>query len=189
VDFLSNLIRSFAPAAAPEEEVPEQDYEGADGQVCPACQRVNPPAQALCSFCRAPLAFLLESTPESGELVLIPDFYQPLFQACHAVAKGEMSPEDWSVRWESVVQQLESMAQSVQHHLQKLPAKTPDRSRIAGLVEEVLAGIENALQALETMALYLENHHPECLNRGWMQLVAATPQIQYAAARLGTKGT
>lgn len=187
MDFLSNLIRSFAPA--PEEEVPEQDYEGTDGQVCPACQRLNAPNQALCSFCRAPLPFLLDSTPESGELVLIPDFYQPLFQACHAVAKGEMTTEEWSIRWESVVHQLEAMAQNVEHHLQKLPAKTPDLPRIAALVEEVLSGIERALQALEMMALYLENHHPECLNRGWMQLVAATPLIQQAASRLASRGT
>ena len=186
MDFLSNLIRSFAPAP---EEVPEQDYEGADGQVCPACQRLNAPAQMLCSFCRAPLAFLLDSTPDSGELVLIPDFYQPLFQACHAVAKGEMSAEDWSLRWDSVVQQLEAMAQNVQHHLGRLPTKTPDRARLVGLVEEVLEAIEKALQALETMALYLENRHPECLNRGWMQLVAATAPIQQAAARLGARGT
>ena len=71
----------------------------------------------------------------------------------------------------------------------KRSAGVPDLPRIAALVEEVLSGIERALQALEMMALYLENHHPECLNRGWMQLVAATPLIQQAASRLASRGT
>lgn len=183
MDFLSSLIQSFAPSQ-PEEEIPEEDYVGADGQVCPQCERVSPPAQALCTFCRAPLAFLTESRPESDELVLIPDFYQPLFQACHAVAEGKITPEQWEEEWLTVVRKLEGMAQGVDQNLQKLPSKTPHRQQIAGAVQEVLDGIEGALRALDTMGLFMENSHPECLNRGWMQLVAATGGIQRAAAAL-----
>lgn len=183
MEFLTSLIQSFAPAA-PQEEIPEEDYEGADGQNCPECQRVSPPAQALCSFCRAPLAFLTEATPESEELVLIPDFYQPLFQACHSVVEKKITPEEWSVQWELVVQQLEGMAEGIDQNVQRLPAKTARRQHILELATQVLAGIEKALQAMDTMALFMENEHPECLNRGWMQLVAATGGIQRAAAEL-----
>ncbi|MBX3170940.1 MAG: hypothetical protein KF760_26265 [Candidatus Eremiobacteraeota bacterium] len=183
MDFLSSLIQSFAPAA-PQPEIPEEDYEGPGGQICPACQRVSPPAQALCSFCRAPLAFLTEAAPESEELVLIPDFYQPLFKACHAVAEKKITPEEWSLQWESVVQRLEEMAEDIDRNVQKLPARVPQRQHILDLATQVLAGIEKALQGLDTMALFLENEHPECLNRGWMQLVAATGGIQRAAAQL-----
>ncbi len=183
MDFLASLIQSFSPAA-PQDEIPEDDYAGSDGQVCPACQRVSPPAQALCSFCRAPLEFLTRSAPESEELVLIPDFYQPLFQACHAVAEKKMTLEEWSLQWEGVVQRLEEMAEGIDQNVQRLPAKVPQRQHIVDLATQVLAGIECALQALDTMALFLENEHPECLNRGWMQLVAATGGIQRAAAEL-----
>lgn len=183
MDFLSSLIQSFAPSA-PEEEIPEEDYEGSDGQVCPACQRVSPPAQALCSFCRAPLPFLIEAAPDSEELVLIPDFYTPLFAACHAVAEKKITVEEWSEQWELVVQRLEAMAEGIDQNVQRLPPKTPQRLYIVELATQVLAGIESALQALDTMALFLENEHPECLNLGWMQLVAATGGIQRAAAEL-----
>lgn len=183
MDFLSSLIQAFAPSA-PQEEVPEDDYEGADGQTCPACQRISPPVQALCTFCRAPLPFLTEAAPESEELVLIPEFYQPLFQACHAVAEKKITPEEWSQQWEAVVQRLEGMAEGIDQNVQRLPPKAPQRLYIEELAARVLAGIEEALQALDTMALFLENEHPECLNRGWMQLVAATGGIQRAAAEL-----
>lgn len=183
MDFLSSLIQSFAPAA-PQEDIPEEDYQGHDGQTCPECRRVSPPAQALCSFCRAPLAFLTEARPDSEELVLIPDFYQPLFKACHAVAEKKITPEEWSLQWEAVVQRLEEMAEGIDRNVQRLPAKVPQRQQIIDLATQVLAGIETALQALDTMALFLENEHPECLNRGWMQLVAATGGIQRAAAEL-----
>lgn len=183
VDFLSSLIQSFAPAA-PQEEIPEEDYQGRDGQVCPECGRVSPPAQALCTFCRAPLAFLTDAAPDSEELVLIPDFYQPLFAACHAVAEKKITPEEWTQEWEAVVRRLEEMAEGIDRNVQKLPPKVPQRQHILELATQVLAGIESALQALDTMALFLENEHPECLNRGWMQLVAATGGIQRAAAQL-----
>ena len=183
VDFLSNLIQAFSPAA-PVEDIPEEDYEGPDAQLCPECKRASPPAQALCSFCRAPLAFLTESRPESEELVLIPDFYQPLFQACHAVAVKKITPEEWSLQWEAVAQKLEGMAEGIDHNVQRLPANAPRRARIVELATQVLVGIEEALKAMDTMALFMENEHPECLNRGWMQLVAATGNIQRAAAEL-----
>lgn len=116
--------------------------------------------------------------------MLIPDFYQPLFQACHAVAEKKMTLEEWSLQWEGVVQRLEEMAEGIDQNVQRLPAKVPQRQHIVDLATQVLAGIECALQALDTMALFLENEHPECLNRGWMQLVAATGGIQRAAAEL-----
>ena len=188
MDYLTNLIRSFAPGggASDEDQEPEecQEYVGQDAQICAQCGLSNPPAQPLCGSCRGPLAYLTRPMEDSGGLVMVPDFYQPLFRACHSVATGQITADQWSTEWESLVERLEGIAQSVEQQGARLPADTPYRGRIFELIGFVLSGVEAALQGMDTMALYLESGSPECLNRGWMELVAATGEIQKAAAEL-----
>ena len=117
------------------------------------------------------------SAEEDGELVPIPAFYQPLFQACHAVAAGQIEVDAWWTAWEAVADQFESTATAVAEQIEAAQEPVP-------LAEELLQALEQAQQALADMATYPEQGDPEILNQGWLALVRATALNQAVSARL-----
>lgn len=149
MDYLANLINTFNP------EVEAQ---------------VHPDALA---------ALAEDAHADDGELVAIPAFYQPLFEACHAVAGGLISAEQWIAVWQAVAARLLEIASGVESSLAKV-REAPHFVQAAG--EQLLGGIQAALDALDSMGQYLDRPDPEFLNQGWLALVRATGTIQHATA-------
>ncbi|MEW6277583.1 MAG: hypothetical protein AB1758_03090, partial [Candidatus Eremiobacterota bacterium] len=165
-------------------------YSGPDAVACPSCGGANGPGQVICSACQEPLASFDPSDDADGELVSVPSAYQPLFQACHAVASGQTDLDAW---WAEVVflsRVLSATRESVDRHA---AAVTPELWEQNPALEQstlaLRAGLEDALAALEGMSAYLDEDDPELLNRGWMDLLKATGAIQSAGAAFAERPT
>ena len=178
MDFLSNLVGNFDAGDEEQKRVP---FDGPEAEVCPECQWSNPPGQMVCLGCRKimPGAGGEGNDDEGGELVPIPAFYQPLFQACHNVAEGQIPVEEWEKSWRSVVLTMQSVAKGVEEHLSQL--REPDAS-VVDASNLLLTNLQGAFDALDSMGGYPENQDAEILNQGWMALVRATAGIQRSAA-------
>ena len=73
---------------------------------------------------------------------------------------------------------MESSLLAVERQLSRLnhsPSEIHDR---------LLYGLRGALEALDSMATYLEVEDPDILNRGWMALLEATVDIQDSTREL-----
>lgn len=173
---LSGLVSTFTPPLPAGEDSGET-------QLCFACGRSQSVQLSYCGTCKKPLPSLLRSLTEQpaerSELVLVPHFYQPFYEACNAVASGAITPEEWADEWSKVAEQLDQAWEGVAGALGALDADDEDA---AGPAAEMEAGLDGARAALESMEQYLDEPDPEILNQGWLQLVRATGQIQRAAA-------
>jgi hypothetical protein len=177
MDAFSGLVSTFTPP------LQGQAADGDETQLCFGCGRSQSVQLSYCGTCRKPLPSLLRSLTEKpaerSELVLVPDFYQPFYEACNAVASGAITPEQWAEEWEKVARQLDAAWDSVADALGALDAEDEDA---AGPAEEMEAGLDGAREALESMEAYLDEPDPEILNQGWLALIRATGRIQRAAA-------
>lgn len=109
----------------------------------------------------------------------MPAFYMALYEATEAVAIGDLAVEDWMAVWHRVVQTLEAMSEQIAYQVEKVGRTLGEATLEAG--ELLLAGVEEALDALEVMGNYLDpERNPEHLNKGWEDLMEASEAIARA---------
>ena len=81
--------------------------------------------------------------------------------------------------WHRVVQTLEAMSEQIAYQVEKVGRTLGEETLEAG--ELLLAGVEEALDALEVMGNYLDpERNPEHLTKGWEDLVEASEAIARA---------
>lgn len=129
------------------------------------------------SFGAAPVE---EEKPlEQGEAPPVPAFYMALYEATEAVALGDLTVEDWMAVWHRVVQTLEAMSEQIANQVERVGQSLGLETQEAG--ELLLAGVEEALDALEVMGNYLdEDRNVEHLTSGWSELMEASEAIARA---------
>lgn len=128
------------------------------------------------SFGAAPVQ---EETPAQQGATPVPAFYMALYEATEAVALGDLTVEDWMAVWHRVVQTLEAMSEQIAYQVEKVGRTLGEETLEAG--ELLLAGVEEALDALEIMGNYLDpERNPEHLTRGWEDLMEASEAIARA---------
>ena len=183
MDYLSSLVGTFGDgdeAVERSEEAELVPYEGMGALICPSCDWPNPPNLAICQQCRKALHSMGQDDveEEAGELVAIPEFYQPLFQACHDVAAGRIPIEEWEGIWQAVVVRMQGIAQGVQGQLVQL--RDPDQDTV-DTCQRLFSNLESALGELDKMGGYIEERDAQILNHAWMSLVKATGGIHQSA--------
>lgn len=128
-----------------------------------------------------------EVKPENEEQARtpVPAFYMALYEATEAVAVGDLAVEDWMAVWHRVVQTLEAMSEQIASQVEKVGRSLGEATLEAG--ELLLAGVEEALDALEVMGNYLDpERNPEHLTKGWEDLVEASEAIAGAMLQYQT---
>jgi hypothetical protein len=109
----------------------------------------------------------------------VPAFYMALYEATEAVAIGDLAVEDWMAVWHRVVQTLEAMSEQIAYQVEKVGRSLGEETLEAG--ELLLAGVEEALDALEVMGNYLDpERNTEHLTKGWEDLMEASEAIARA---------
>ncbi|MBS2039626.1 hypothetical protein JST97_31865 [bacterium] len=109
----------------------------------------------------------------------VPAFYMALYEATEAVALGDLAIEDWMAVWHRVVQTLEAMSEQIEAQVERVGQSLGPEVQEAG--ELLLAGVEEALDALEVMGNYLDvDRNPEHLTQGWEDLMDASDAIARA---------
>jgi len=120
-----------------------------------------------------------EKPLEEDQAPPIPAFYMALYEATEAVAIGDLSVEDWMAVWHRVVQTLEAMSEQIANQVERVGQSLGVETQEAG--ELLLAGVEEALDALEVMGNYLDpERDPEHLSTGWSELMEASEAIARA---------
>lgn len=128
-------------------------------------------------------AFAAEEQPQTQaqeeQQPPVPAFYMALYEATEAVAIGDLSIEDWMAVWHRVVQTLEAMSEQIEAQVERVGLSLGAETQEAG--ELLLAGVEEALDALEVMGNYLdEDRNTEHLTQGWEDLMEASEAIARA---------
>lgn len=123
-----------------------------------------------------------EATAETmAGFVPVPGFYQPLFQACHQVVSGELAAEQWEAVRRQVLDQAEQLVYSIEQRAAALDTVSPAAQ---ACMQELDLAFDGVFSALAEMGDYLDQSQPEILDRGWMNLMAATAEVQAASQEL-----
>ena len=179
MDYLGSLAGTFG-SDDDEDKADLSPYQGDDADICESCGWSNRPHELLCVRCRQrPHSSDAEGDDEQlGDLVLTPDFYQPLFQACHAAASGRLEPPEWDKERQKLISVLDSIARGLEQHFTTMRETQPGAQEAS---ERLATRFQAAFAALDSMGAYLETPDPAILNQGWMDLIRATGGIQKSA--------
>ena len=154
---------------------------------CLMCSHLNQPNARNCARCGAVLPEQMERSAATKEvttsdLVMVPQEYLDLYNACDAVAGGRMEVAEWKrvldPLWHAFNQTREAMALHLAQHSQDLDG-APELKPVA---EALMEGLGRAEAALEQMARFEEEGDPELLNDGWMALLKGTRKVQESGA-------
>jgi len=144
---------------------------------CPSCEHPNEPHYRQCVKCNAPLPASPEDE-DSGDMVMVPEDYMHLYEACDKVAAGEIPLAAWQAHIDRFVEGFEQTRNFVGDQF-RLNADQLDG--VPGLKDEaeaLLESLEEAEAALCTMQEFADDGDPEHLNQGWFDLLKATQKIQ-----------
>lgn len=151
---------------------------------CLMCGYQNEPNFEECIKCGAVLPRTMQRAAAdyedtSSDMVMVPEEYIHLYEACDRVAADEIPLADWQVHVDAFCERFKQAARQIKDHtrfnqqqLKQVPGLLDDADR-------VVESLEEALEALDRMQRFADDRDPEHLNQGWMDLLAATQRVQH----------
>ncbi len=158
-----------------------RDYQRVE---CVMCGHLNEAGRKECEKCSAVLPEAMrqaaaQSQENAQDMVMVPEEYLHLYEACDNVAAGEIPLSEWQKHVDKFKSGFSSAADGVKDQLQMHKEQL---SEVPGLIEDaesLVEALEEALAALSEMELFSSDGDPEHLNQGWMDLLSATQKIQH----------
>jgi hypothetical protein len=117
---------------------------------------------------------------QSSGMVVVPEQYVALYEACDKVARGEIDVGAWRAVLEPVASQVRSTRDRVESGLGGLGGRLAEDPWCEGLAAQVRLGLEESVRGLERMGAYPGSGNVVDMNEGWNALVAGTLRIQKA---------
>lgn len=149
---------------------------------CVMCSHHNTPGRSDCEKCGATLPTALKSASgEAGpasDLVMVPQEYMDLYEACDNVAANEIPLEEWQAHIDAFNERFNQASQQI-HDITSTNRET--FSKVPGILdqaESVVDALDETLEALYRMQQFADDGDPDHLNQGWMQLLAGTQKVQ-----------
>ncbi|MBI3929566.1 MAG: hypothetical protein HY319_28755 [Armatimonadetes bacterium] len=151
---------------------------------CLMCGHANASNSRECVKCGAVLPKAMQRAAAdveetSSDMVMVPEEYMHLYEACDRVAANEIPIEQWQVHIDRFYQGFSQTGTFVRDQMTIHNAYV---SKIPGLLDEAGALIDalgEAESALNEMQLFSADRDAEHLNQGWMDLLKATQKIQH----------
>lgn len=117
---------------------------------------------------------------EQAGMVVVPDAYVSLYNACEQLARNEIDIDRWLAVLEPIEQQVQASRDQMERSLGSFASQLADDPYCAGLVGQVRSGMVESLSALARMRNFVSSRELTDLNQGWSDLAAATVRVQKA---------
>lgn len=150
--------------------------------VCIMCSHSNPPNRSECESCNATLPTAIKSASGEGghsnDLVMVPQEYMDLYEACDKVAANEIPLEEWQAHIDSFNDRFNQASQQI-HDITTTNKKAFEGvPGILAQADDVVDALDETLEAIHRMQQFADDGDPDHLNQGWMELLAGTQKVQ-----------
>ncbi|NDD28285.1 MAG: hypothetical protein EB084_08490 [Proteobacteria bacterium] len=119
-----------------------------------------------------------------GGSVLVPEAYGKLYDACEAIARGQIIPAEWKRVLDAVESEVTRVRAQVDTGLETLNTPLEGDTFARAVANEVQRGLSESLQGLHRMRDFARTSSVADLNEGWTRLVAGNVRVQKAMRSL-----